>query len=581
MESKLQVRPGYVRVGERDVHWHAVGAGRPLLVMLHASPGSGKALLPLACRLTGWRVLVLDTPGCGRSDPLPEAEPSIDDYARATIEALTALGVKRCVMYGTHTGAKIALAVVHSDPERFQSILLDGLAVPTADECADQLAHSMPHYEPVADGSHLIRVWHQVRDMALFWPWYVHDGAHRIRMTPPLPEGLHETAVDMLRNLDHYALPYRADVRHDPVPQLISVPVPTLLLAAREDPLHAHLSRIPAASKRLTVDAAAYEDIAPRVLSWLEPLASSLNEQPAFATAAGPGDRAGVWRTYLESNHGKDVIHVTVCSPEKVRRRPLVALHACPGSGRGLLALAARAGGDRLVILPDLPGLGASSLPAGIELNIETLSGIFGKTLADFVAEPADLYGTHTGAAFALEWAVTGAFPVRSLLLDGMMLEGAFPAREELLERYAQAFPPHTYGSHLLDAWHMVRDMMLFWPWYQHQADAARIGAGIPGPRIIHGLVVDLLAASTTYHHLYKAAFRYTAEQRLEQLTIPALLSAQPGDPLAAWLPVKRAFATSLSVDAEVLKSGLDGVVNELDRLSDAATESITERCRN
>lgn len=578
MENKPRVRLGYIRVGQRDVHWQEVGAGQPLLVMLHADPGSGKALLPLACRLTGWRVLVLDTPGCGRSDSLPGAEPSIDDYARATLEALAALGVKRCAIFGTHTGAKIALAVVHADPERFQGIVLDGLGVFTPDKRADQLAHYTPHHEPVADGSHLIQVWHQVRDMALFWPWYAHDGAHRLRMTPPSPESLHETVVDMLRNLDHYALPYRAAFRHDPLPWLISVPVPTLLLAAKEDPLHAHLGQIAVASDRVMVDAAAYEDIAPRVLNWLEPLATSLNEQPAVPAASGPGNAAGVWRTYLKSNGGKDVVHVTVCSPKEVRRRPLVAVHACPGSSRGLLALGARAGRDRLVVLPDLPGLGASSLPAGIELNIETLSGVLGETLAGFVGEPADLYGTHTGAAFALEWAVSDSLPARSLLLDGMILEGAFPGREELLKRYAQPLPPHAYGLHMLDAWHRVRDMMLFWPWYQHQAETARIGAGIPSPRIIHELVVDLLAASTTYHHLYNAAFRYRAEERLERLTVPALLSAQRGDPLAAWLPVKQAFAASLSVDAEVLKSGLDGIVSALNKLSDDTTAGWINR---
>jgi pimeloyl-ACP methyl ester carboxylesterase len=568
MVKARQVRPGYIRVGDRNVHWHEVGTGK-LLVMLHASPGSGKALLPLARQLEGWRVLVLDTPGCGRSDPLTEEQPSIDDYAQATLEALDALGVTRCAVFGTHTGAKIALAMVHAQPGRFNGLVLDGLAVYTPEERDDLSAHYTPSYDPLADGSHLIRVWHQVRDMALFWPWYSQDGAHRIRVTPPSPESMHETVVDVLRNLDHYGRSYQAAFRHDPLPRLGQLPVPTLLLAAADDPLHAHLDRVSQACDRLAVNTDASQPHASRILEWLKPLLEGQDEQPAFDDLQRAGAKPGVTRAYLKSNYGKDVVHVTVCTPVKEARRPLVAMHACPGAGRSLLGLAGRAAQDRLVVLPDLPGLGASSLPGDVEPSVEELSAILGETLFDFVGEPADLYGTHTGAAFALEWADTGTFPAHSVLLDGMMLEDATPGRDELLQHYAAPLPPTAHGMHLLDAWHRVRDMMLFWPWYRHQAETARMGAGIPGPRILQGLVVDFLGASTTYHHLYKAAFRFHAEERLERLAVPAVLSAQSGDPLGSWLPVNRQFAPSVSVRAGALKQGLDSVMLVLNELSE------------
>ena len=567
MMNVRRVRPGYVRVGDRIVHWHEVGTGK-LLVMLHASPGSGKALLPLARQLEGCRVLVLDTPGCGRSDPLSQSQPTIDDYAKATLETLDALGVDRCAVFGLQTGAKIALAAVHGEPGRFSGLVLDGLGAPTADEREDQLAHYTPCHEPVADGSHLVRAWHQVRDMALFWPWYKHDGAHRLGVTPPPPESLHETVVDLLRNMDHYACTYQAAFRHDPLPRLGTVPVPTLLLAVVDDPLQAHLSRVRQISDRVTLNTDTLRPRVRRILDWLKPLLEGQVDQSAFAESARTGASPGVWRTYLESNNGNDVVHVTVSSPLKENRRPLVAVHACPGSGRALYGLAARAGEDRMVVLPDLPGLGASSLPGNVEPSVEELSVAVGETLASFVGEPTDLYGTHTGAAFALEWADTGTFPARSVLLDGMMLEDATPGRDELLQRYAEPLHPHDHGLHLLEAWHRVRDMMLFWPWYRHVGQAARLGVGIPSPRIIHDLVVDLLGASTTYHYLYKAAFRYRAEERLKRLTVPAVLSAQPGDPLGSWLPVNHAFATSVAVRPESLRKGLDGVVSVLNELS-------------
>jgi pimeloyl-ACP methyl ester carboxylesterase len=542
--------------------------------MLHASPGSGKALLPLARQLKGRRILVLDTPGCGRSEPLANPEPAIDDYAQATLDVLDMLGVGKCTIFGTHTGAKIALAAVHRDPHRFSGLILDGLGVSTPEEREEQLERYTPRHEPVADGSHLVRVWHQVRDMALFWPWYAQDGAHRLPITPPASEILHETVVDFLRNLERYALPYHAAFRHDPLPRLASVPVPTLLMASTDDPLHSQLARIGQTTGQVTVATVANGEAASYLLKWLHSLPEGDDDRVNIPPAAAAGARAGLWRTYLASNSGTDVVHVTVSSPVRTRRPPLVALHACPGSGRTLLALAERAGEDRIVVLPDLPGLGASSLPDNVEPDIAALSAVFGETLAGFVDEPADLYGTHTGAAFALECAVTGTLPARSVLLDGIMLEGAYPNRDELVEQYAMRLIPHVHGLHLLDAWHRVRDMMLFWPWYRHNADAARVGAAIPSPRIIHDLVLDLLGASTTYHHLYRAAFRYRAEERLERLTVPTLLSAQPGDPLGAWLPMHRRFAAMVRVEADALKDGLDAVVSSLNELSLRASTS-------
>jgi pimeloyl-ACP methyl ester carboxylesterase len=230
--------------------------------------------------------------------------------------------------------------------------------------------------------------------------------------------------------------------------------------------------------------------------------------------------------------------------------------------------LAQNAGRDRLVVMPDLPGLGASDLPDVPDITIEALGSYLGAVLQDFVGEPADLYGTHTGAAISLDWADTGKFPTRSVLLDGMMLEGAYPSREELLERYAQPLPADAHGLHLLEAWHRLRDMMLFWPWYRHDANAVRRGIGLPSPRVLHALVVDFLAANCTYHHLYQAAFRYRAEERLRRLSVPTILSAQPGDPLGAWLPEAHSFSSSVKVKPGILAGGAAGVASLLTDLS-------------
>ena len=106
------------------------GAVATPLVMLHASPGSAKQLEGLIAPLAAHRrVVALDTRGNGDSTPLPIDSPTIHDFAAATIEALDALDLGRCDLYGTHTGASIAMEVALAQPQRVRRLVLDEAVV--------------------------------------------------------------------------------------------------------------------------------------------------------------------------------------------------------------------------------------------------------------------------------------------------------------------------------------------------------------------------------------------------------------------------------------------------------------------
>jgi hypothetical protein len=92
---------------------------------------------------------------------------------------------------------------------------------------------------------------------------------------------------------------------------------------------------------------------------------------------------------------------------------------------------------------------------------------MLGQAVADFIGERADIYGTHSGAAVALEWAQAGVFPAANVVLDGLALGFAESARAEWLSQHASPLIPVAHGAHLLEAWHRVRDELLFWPWYR------------------------------------------------------------------------------------------------------------------
>ncbi len=129
--------PRTVLAGQRTIGYRRFGDGAPI-VMLHASPRSSAALLPLGLRLASrFTVFALDTPGFGWSDPLPIPRPDALDYAAAMIEAFDALGLDRVPVYGSHTGAAIAVAAAVSYPQRVACLALDGYAIFSPQEQAD------------------------------------------------------------------------------------------------------------------------------------------------------------------------------------------------------------------------------------------------------------------------------------------------------------------------------------------------------------------------------------------------------------------------------------------------------------
>jgi pimeloyl-ACP methyl ester carboxylesterase len=171
-EDIATIKRRYAYAGERRIHYRRAGTGSPL-VLLHASPGSSFSLETLIGRLAAnYTVIAPDTPGYGESAGLGLAQPEIADYAAALAETLDALKLGRIDLYGTHTGAKIALEFAIGHPARVRRLILDGIGIYTPDERAEMLEHYTPSLQPQWDGSHLVRAWAMRRDMHIFWPWY-------------------------------------------------------------------------------------------------------------------------------------------------------------------------------------------------------------------------------------------------------------------------------------------------------------------------------------------------------------------------------------------------------------------------
>jgi pimeloyl-ACP methyl ester carboxylesterase len=268
------IRREYRHVEGRHVHLRRAGTGPPL-VMFHASPGSSYRLEPLVAELARERsVWALDTPGYGMSDPLEVPEPSAADYAAAHAETMEAAGLEGVGLYGTHTGAKIALELAVRHPDLVDRLVLDGLGLYTSEERDELLSRYTPRIEPDVHGSHLLRYWGMQRDMHLFWPWYERTADARRDREPPSPERLHDLVVDFLLTGPGYWKGYRAAFAHDTEAALDRLAVPTLITAAPTDPTGRHLDRVDV-SDPVTVAAPEPDEdpvgaIASRVVAFLD-----------------------------------------------------------------------------------------------------------------------------------------------------------------------------------------------------------------------------------------------------------------------------------------------------------------------
>ncbi|MCG8442889.1 MAG: alpha/beta fold hydrolase, partial [Caulobacterales bacterium] len=202
---------GVVFVDGRAVHYRRAGTG-PVVVALHGSPESAKALTPLIAALAGrFTVIALDTPGNGDSDPLPQSEPDTDDFARALIATLDALGLGRVGLYGFHTGAGVAIQTALHAPERITAVTLDGYAVWTEEERAVFLSPDyLTPFTPRADGAHLTALWSRIEEQSVFFPYFAQSEAARLDMDVTALEDRQRRALDWLKAGDAYRGPYRA-----------------------------------------------------------------------------------------------------------------------------------------------------------------------------------------------------------------------------------------------------------------------------------------------------------------------------------------------------------------------------------
>jgi pimeloyl-ACP methyl ester carboxylesterase len=225
-------------------HYRRSGTGS-FLLLLHPSPRQGGIMEPLMRVLENeYTVIAPDLPGYGLSAPLPGRPTSIADYLPALHEFIQSLTDKPVSLYGTATGAQVAIGYGIRYPENIRQLYLDNCAHFEATESAHILERYFPDFLPVPDGSHLQRLWEMAYDSFMYFPWYEKNEAHRIATAPPSPYVVQGLVNDYLLSGPHYADAYKAAFLHERVENLHQLTCTTTLFRWKGSPILSYMDRL-------------------------------------------------------------------------------------------------------------------------------------------------------------------------------------------------------------------------------------------------------------------------------------------------------------------------------------------------
>ena len=230
MGGDTVIERSFVPIRNGRVHVAACGSGPPVL-LLHQTPRSWdefRDVLPLLGRR--YRALAMDTMGFGDSTPLPAGQESIEAWADAAHQLLTALGHDTAIVVGHHTGAAIAVEMAASRPERVEALVLSASPyVDAARRAASAGKKVVDEVAASADGRHLMELWAMRQ---AFYPDNRGDLLERF-------------VIDALRAGPRAAEGHRVVGRYVMEPRLALVRCPTLVIAPTADPhAYPHAARV-------------------------------------------------------------------------------------------------------------------------------------------------------------------------------------------------------------------------------------------------------------------------------------------------------------------------------------------------
>lgn len=521
----------FVSIGEAQLHVRRAGEGPPV-ILLHPSPQSSAFSIPMLKRLAkNFTAIAVDTPGYGLSDPLPGGYkgPGLDDYLPPLVRLLDALRIEKAAFYGNATGAEIAHVFAAAHPERVAVCMLD-TAGDVSDEDVDKLTEGyFPDVTPRRDGGHLLTHWDMVRSLNLFAPWQHTSKDARLAVDMPAPEKIQDKLLDYLRAGANYADAYRPafyTAKHHLISK-VSVPVTLTRWAAKPDLTEVDdliAAGLPDNFKVLHAGPTIDERLAVSEQYLLDHYLQKGTPAPPHPNQIDL-EKPQLQKTFIDVNGGQIMARVCMAGTG----RPILGLHDPAGSSARLSGMLQPYLGRRPVIALDNPGNGESDkLLDREDISTEAYANFAIAAVDALDVTEVDIIGRYSGGQVAMEIASLRPDLVKHIVQAGVQIF-TDDERVDLLENYTPSIAPRWDGGHLLTAWAIVRDMSLFWPWYNRTKAGIVQRDAVLDPIFLDSRVQDLLRIGDAYQNAYAASFIYPMAEKLAAAKVPCLLMDWPG----------------------------------------------------
>ncbi len=504
------VERAFVTVAGREVHYRRVGEGPPAL-FIHSSPtNSGFVaddMLALAGRFT---CFAFDTPGFGLSDPLPGDTLTVADLAAATVAAIDALGLGPLPIYGTHTGAAIALELGCRHPEKTTGLVLDAVPIFTREEVEP---FGDDYFAPlVVDvlGGHFSATWTRFRDQSMWFPWCFREPENLNPYDLLSPAEIHRWAEMFFAAAPHYKAAYPAAVRYceGAIEAASALTCPAIFTASSTDMLHSHLDRLPPLKRNQWV-----AEFGTDVSRKREIIGNAFTRSGTTAIApelSRPlAGGACVRRQFLPDCDRQQMVRYAGEHEDRVT----LLLHDVPGSSKMVEDRIAALAGRGFVVAPDLPGSGESE-PLGIGDELAGYAAAMWQLCDAAGVETVSIEAYGLSASLALEMARSAPERVTGVAINGLLLPDD-TERSKLIDHYAPPIEVDPDGAHWYRTWLMVRDGLTYWPWYDRRMAALHRVPSTFEAQTLHDRTVETMKQRESYGRYIRAVLRHDAAAAL------------------------------------------------------------------
>ena len=530
----MHVRQGYVNAGSDEspqlIHFRTAGTG-PALVMLHASPMSSAALLPfIAVAAEYATVIAPDTPGYGWSDPLREPTGDLSGYVAALHSFTERLGLEKFSLYGTATGAQIAIEFSKTHGAKVDCLILDNAAHFTDGEKESIVSGYFPDLSPDATGSHLTRLWSVARDQCVFFPWHQATPETRLQAGGVNTDVVHHMAMEFLQAGKDYDTAYRAAFANEKIERVKPITVPVVIMRWEGSILKPYTDRFDSVewpdNFTMLHSGPTREQ---RVQGFKSLFTEHLSRIPREVRRLSQSNRSAVTgKGFLDLAAGQ--CHYRFAGDDTLP--PLLALHDIGASQRSLAGLVASLAGRCHAVTPDLPGHGLSYLPEAGQRGIEPIVDALVELVSSWRRTGFEILAERDSAAIAVQLAERLGNSVAKLILlnpvDYTALAGEWDP-----EKLFRDTAPDAQGTHFLKTWHLLRDRQLFWPWYSADADHALSGHANLDADYLTGRVKEYWQAYPALNELGQQVLNYPLAAHLDRLGCTVDLRMTATDPLA------------------------------------------------